>query len=706
MNIPTIKYIEREKIGLKNYKVFKELQEIEIAPITILTGTNSSGKSSFVKAIKLIKENFNVPNKSFQDIDNLDFQKPSNHLGGFDHVLSDKAEENDQNIYFSTNFINDIWGKLKCELVYEENKNSNLKKAKLKQLNIYTAGDNDIVPQKIATLSKIKIDFPKVDNKENIIEHWDLDFNYHIGITLLMKFKDFGALQERVSELNKTINSFNLKEKKNKDILNRLDTNDKAFFQELIKEGLIPYTNELIINETNPFFDCSINKNYQLYDSDMHIISWNSTACKLNKYAPNKNVLLPFPLLDTLEWNAIFDDEGILSTAIFEKEKKNTEIDLNFAYEIYDQLKGNNIGNIEDANTLIQEKSNLIIKKYITQFLNIDNFKIFDPELGNEYNDFNIPGELKNNIDELTNTLNSLSAKSIIEQIPFDDFENLLVFSKDDKSSQCKAKLKNYIDYIDLVLKQFTIIINQSFQAFSNFSDFEFISSDRVLNQRLFLDADKSEFNQLMINFIEPKKVKRGRYGYPLSLNERTKFVKKWLNKLEIADNFKIERDPDGIGTRAYLENDGHKELLADVGFGINRLFPLLLKIATSDSNSVLFIEEPESNLHPNLQSKISDMLMDAFQKFHHRFVLETHSEYLIRKLQYLVANNKTILTPNSVNIYYFYHPDEIPNGKNQIEKLNIRPDGGLDNEFGEGFVDEAINLKFDLMRMMKARDN
>ena len=45
------------EIRLKNYKSFID-QKLEIAPLTILTGLNGSGKSSVIKAVKIIKESY------------------------------------------------------------------------------------------------------------------------------------------------------------------------------------------------------------------------------------------------------------------------------------------------------------------------------------------------------------------------------------------------------------------------------------------------------------------------------------------------------------------------------------------------------------------------------------------------------------------------------------------------------------------------
>lgn len=47
-----------KSIGLKNYKCFKELGKIEISPLTVLCGVNSSGKSSIINSLLLQKQSY------------------------------------------------------------------------------------------------------------------------------------------------------------------------------------------------------------------------------------------------------------------------------------------------------------------------------------------------------------------------------------------------------------------------------------------------------------------------------------------------------------------------------------------------------------------------------------------------------------------------------------------------------------------------
>ena len=76
------------------------------------------------------------------------------------------------------------------------------------------------------------------------------------------------------------------------------------------------------------------------------------------------------------------------------------------------------------------------------------------------------------------------------------------------------------------------------------------------------------------------------------------------------------------------------------------------------------------------------------------RLVIETHSEYLIRKSQVIVADaNKSLnLFKNPFKCYYL--PD---NDKDPYEMI-YREDGNFSNEFGEGFFDTATKLLYDIL--------
>src|SRR5690606_32964673 len=116
-------------------------------------------------------------------------------------------------------------------------------------------------------------------------------------------------------------------------------------------------------------------------------------------------------------------------------------------------------------------------------------------------------------------------------------------------------------------------------------------------------------------------------------------------------------------------------------------------------------LEEPESNLHPSLQSKLADLFIDIISKNNVRLLIETHSEYLIRRLQYLVAIKE--IDADKIGINYFQMKLQ-GKRKRRIEfyEINIGKDGRLSREFGPGFFDEADNLSVELFLKNKNPDN
>jgi predicted ATP-dependent endonuclease of OLD family len=173
-----------------------------------------------------------------------------------------------------------------------------------------------------------------------------------------------------------------------------------------------------------------------------------------------------------------------------------------------------------------------------------------------------------------------------------------------------------------------------------------------------------------------------------------------------------------------FLKQGNRNVLLSDLGFGYTQLLPVIMKIALAGHSNLadvdeimsgayegeqpyysnfFVLQEPEGNLHPSFQTKIADLIVEANKKFNIRFVIETHSEYLIRKLQYLTATNK--LSVNDTSILYFHQKDSSDYLKSLYRTIRILENGRLSMPFGEGFFDEADRIAFELYRL-KLIDN
>ena len=125
----------------------------------------------------------------------------------------------------------------------------------------------------------------------------------------------------------------------------------------------------------------------------------------------------------------------------------------------------------------------------------------------------------------------------------------------------------------------------------------------------------------------------------------------------------------------------------------------LFAKDEEQGSCPIIFIEEPEQNLHPNLQSKLADFFYElaTSKECPVQFVVETHSEYIIRNSQYIVAKQKykddQDLSHNPQKVYFF--PLDKP-----VYDMHYNPNGTFEESFAPGFYDMASNLTMDTLML------
>lgn len=233
--------------------------------------------------------------------------------------------------------------------------------------------------------------------------------------------------------------------------------------------------------------------------------------------------------------------------------------------------------------------------------------------------------------------------------------------------------------------------------------DIKYVSSSSAMISRLYSVDDKDKLNTALKLFLQRKKsFKNGRPDLPgINWFFPGQFINRWIKKFEIGEKIIIDGTDEGLGVMVYLVKEKEqRSLLADEGYGITQLFSLMLHIDNMmlehEKPYFICVEEPEIHLHPKYQSMLAEMFVEAYQKYNIHFIIETHSEYLIRKLQVMVADKGNSLSPNDVSLNYV---EKVENEVSYNRQIKIQEDGRLSAPFGSGFFDESKSL---VMQMLK----
>lgn len=267
-------------------------------------------------------------------------------------------------------------------------------------------------------------------------------------------------------------------------------------------------------------------------------------------------------------------------------------------------------------------------------------------------------------------------------------------------------KNRKNLGYVDKRSENFSLNnISEIVSGAFNIS-IEHLSPNRNTQTRLYINDEHTNDIYDLINRHTQNPIKKsGNADY---------FLKKWMKEFDIGVDFNI-KPVEGIASmiHIYETEDAKKNEkpinLVDKGFGAGQVFTTLLAIAleindlttrkgistikkyttTNLKRSILLIEEPETNLHPALQSKLADMIFYAYKEFGIRFIIETHSEYILRKSQLIVKemnSNNENLDKLPFKVYYF-------DKKKGPYQMNYREDGAFLEEFGTGFFDESRKI-------------
>ena len=173
-------------------------------------------------------------------------------------------------------------------------------------------------------------------------------------------------------------------------------------------------------------------------------------------------------------------------------------------------------------------------------------------------------------------------------------------------------------------------------------------------------------------------------------------FVAGWLKDLGVIERFAVR--PVAEGRREYevllRTHAGAPDVkITDVGFGVSQVLPALVQAFYAPPNSTVWMEQPEIHLHPRVQAELADVFISAVQAYEKRqprgvqFIVETHSEHFLNRLQRRIAEEK--ISSADVAIYFAQRVQ----GATVLEPLRVNLYGEIENWPENFFGNEMADL-------------
>lgn len=185
--------------------------------------------------------------------------------------------------------------------------------------------------------------------------------------------------------------------------------------------------------------------------------------------------------------------------------------------------------------------------------------------------------------------------------------------------------------------------------------------------------------------------------------NGTLRSVNRWFDELELDYQLAVPRlssQVELIGEQAsitLLDKRRTEVTLVDVGFGINQVLPVIIEGVAAPPGSIICVEQPEIHLHPRLQAKLADMVVETAQQGK-QWIIETHSEMLIRQIQTRIADPRDSLSVEDVSVIYVLRGNE----SSTTEYMEMDEYGEFIKNWPDGFFDDASKKIIEMMRLRR----
>jgi predicted ATPase len=196
---------------------------------------------------------------------------------------------------------------------------------------------------------------------------------------------------------------------------------------------------------------------------------------------------------------------------------------------------------------------------------------------------------------------------------------------------------------------------------------------------------------------------KRQREGEEGGADWLVQQVSRWLARLGVADELVIARQRSLRHYEVLVRRGERTSNLMDVGFGISQVLPMLVLAYFVPRGTTIIAEQPEIHLHPRAQSGLAELMVEVARERKVQFIVETHSEHLFRRLQYLIAAGD--VRPDACALYYVERDEPAA----RLTTLESNEYGQISNWpaqfFGDAMGETARQMQVMIARKRQAQE-
>lgn len=162
-----------------------------------------------------------------------------------------------------------------------------------------------------------------------------------------------------------------------------------------------------------------------------------------------------------------------------------------------------------------------------------------------------------------------------------------------------------------------------------------------------------------------------------------SKKIGNWLKKMGLAESIEVKR----LATSDLFEAniklaDGANFGIADLGYGISQILPVLTQCSFAKKGSTLIFEQPELHLHEGAAKKLATVFTDTIKEKKCNIIAETHSRELIQQLMQEIKDGN--ISASDFQVYEVSRE----NGSSHFKEVSISLEDGsieVSHPWGKG---------------------